>query len=394
MFTEKYFRKFRTRDGEERTVTKRRKSDFKVFKSVANAHKRRLCQRIELPPRIKDLLRGPKDEENWATLQKVREEIVLIAQGLKIATLDTAEETHELAAAISSAKAGDPWNTIGPGVGWVPPGARLHLGRGDADHIEGTVHVDSRRDFLVEKVRRFQPGAEIHVLTMPFGTDLAPPAEPFAKLMADKKKTLKQIARLAKPEPLKEGDTQAILDRMLLVLWDALHFDACLRWTKQGVANLPVDHTLEIARYFVFGLDVNSKDGLFTGLCAMCAVLLYGPTAGKVSNCKSGRPINKNGASVCTADGLPDIDAQPPCFLRFSPHLFAEEAPWLFEHDPDTNVLRLRREDEGYPWVSEKDGEWLYCSDCYDRYLSTNERARVHHVPFRDKATWMLGLSL
>ena len=70
MLTEKYFREFCTRDVEERTVTKRRKSDFKVFKSVANAHKRRLCSRIELPPRIKDLLRGPEDEENWAILQK------------------------------------------------------------------------------------------------------------------------------------------------------------------------------------------------------------------------------------------------------------------------------------------------------------------------------------
>ena len=41
----------------------------------------------------------------------------------------------------------------------------------------------------------------------------------------EKPKSLKEIARRAEPAPLKEGDAQAILDRMLLVLWDALHFD-------------------------------------------------------------------------------------------------------------------------------------------------------------------------
>ncbi len=91
------------------------------------------------------------------------------------------------------------------------------------------MHVDSRRDFLIEKIRHFEVGTVVHVLTMPFDTALAPPAEHFAKLMADKPKSLKEIARRAKPAPLKEADAQAILDRMLIVLWDALHFDACLR---------------------------------------------------------------------------------------------------------------------------------------------------------------------
>ncbi len=50
----------------------------------------------------------------------------------------------------------------------------------------------------------------------------------------------------------------------------------------------------------------------------------------------------------------------------------------------ETNVLRLRREDEGYPWIAGAGG-WLYCTDCFDRYISTNDRARVHHAPFRDK---------
>ena len=48
----KHIRHIQGRDGEERVVTKRRKSDFKVFRSVVNSHKRRLCQRIDLPDQV------------------------------------------------------------------------------------------------------------------------------------------------------------------------------------------------------------------------------------------------------------------------------------------------------------------------------------------------------
>ena len=85
-----------------------------------------------------------------------------------------------------------------------------------------------------------------------------------------------------------------------------------------------------------------------------------------------------------TSDGAPDIDAQPPCFYRFSPNIFAEEAPYFFERDPETNVLRLRFQDDGYPWMAGS-GKWLYCIDCHERYISTNEKVNKTHVPFRDK---------
>ena len=48
----KHIRSIQGRGGEERVVTKRRKSDFKVFRSVVNSHKRRLCQRIDLPDQV------------------------------------------------------------------------------------------------------------------------------------------------------------------------------------------------------------------------------------------------------------------------------------------------------------------------------------------------------
>ena len=48
----KHIRRKQGRDGEERVVTKRRKSDYKVFRSVVNSHKRRLWQRIDLPEQV------------------------------------------------------------------------------------------------------------------------------------------------------------------------------------------------------------------------------------------------------------------------------------------------------------------------------------------------------
>ena len=193
---------------------------------------------------------------------------------------------------------------------------------------------------------------------------------------------LKECGKRAKPQPA--DNTQAVLDQMLLTLWDAFFWDDCIRWTKQQVTNLTVDRTLTMGRYFLLGLEVG-KEPLFTGLCAMCANLLYGSWTGRgISNCKAGHPIDKNGVPARSGDGSPDAGAQPPYFLRFSPQLFAKEAPHIFEHDATTNRLRLRNTEGGFPWYAEKSGHWLYCIDCHERYIAKSERSQI---PFRDKAS-------
>jgi hypothetical protein len=392
VYMERYLR--RTRDREERKLAKRRKSDYKVFKSVVQSHKRKLCQRIELPQSVKDLLPTPKFEEKWDTLEKLRKEIVLIAQGRRTSTIDSTEEASQMAAAICQGTDNDDrsdrssFTSIGEGVAWILPGSRLLLAKNELDDICNKVRREARRDYLVEKVRLYEPGIEIQVLTRPFGTSLAPPQDPFIKLLADERKSLKECGRRAKPSPLDENDPQAILDHLLLSLWDALFLDQCVSWTKQNVTNLPVDHTFELARYFNIGFEV-SKEGLYTGMCAICANLLYGPAdgRGKVSNCKSGMPLDREGQPLTTSNGSPDVDAQPCCFLRFSPNVFQDEAPYMFKHNADSNVLSLGRHDEGFPWISEHPDEWLYCVECFERYINGSDRSRMIHVPFRDKAS-------
>ena len=217
---------------------------------------------------MKDLLRCPKDEENWGKLQQLREVVLLIVQGIRTFTLESAEEAYELKAAICCGHLADPnhYTSIGSGT-WIPPGSRIHLDEREAQHIKDTVRSEARRDFLAERIKASRPGTQIQVLTRPFGTQLHPPVDPFVKVLADKRNSFRVCAQRAKPQ-LPENDPQAILDYLLLVLWDALFLDQCIRWTQQKVTNLSVDRTLELGRYFRLGLNVG-EEGIFTGLCAM-----------------------------------------------------------------------------------------------------------------------------
>ena len=96
--------------------------------------------------------------------------------------------------------------------------------------------------------------------------------------------------------------------------------------------------------------------------------------------------MSRDGDPIATADGLPDVDAQPPFLLRFSPSVLAEEVPCVFEHDRATNRLFLRQGMDP-PWVVKTvEGKWEYCKDCGSRYLGS-QRARKSHVPYWDKAS-------
>jgi len=60
-------------------------------------------------------------------------------------------------------------------------------------------------------------------------------------------------------------------------------------------------------------------------MCSFCAALLYG-TGKNTSNRKFGPPMDRHGQRLLDADGRPLTHEQPPCLLRYSPSLFANEA--------------------------------------------------------------------
>ena len=79
--------------------------------------------------------------------------------------------------------------------------------------------------------------------------------------------------------------------------------------------------------------------------------------------------------------------------LRFSPQLFAREAPEMFVYDEASNEVKLR-EGRPPPWIRSSSGQkktdrktWLYCPECKDRYCPDGARTSHAHVPYRDKAS-------
>ena len=83
-------------------------------------------------------------------------------------------------------------------------------------------------------------------------------------------------------------------------------------------------------------------------------------------------------------------NAQPPFLLRYSPRLFAEEAPEMFTYDEKTNGLRLR--DYKRPsWIRETcktgvkpdyNNTWCYCPACRDRYCPGRGERSKAFVPY------------
>ena len=51
---------------------KRRTSDYKVFGTIAQAHRLKLCQRVGLPESLKRIFRCPAHEEKWEKVEEAR----------------------------------------------------------------------------------------------------------------------------------------------------------------------------------------------------------------------------------------------------------------------------------------------------------------------------------
>ncbi len=144
------------------------------------------------------------------------------------------------------------------------------------------------------------------------------------------------------------------------------------------------------------GVAVGAKP-IFDGICSQCGTLLHGflGNHSALSNKVAGPPLDRDGALLVEEDGSPKVNAQPPCLLRFSPSLFAKEAPAMFKHDEETNRLSLQ-EGRREPWLrvehhsqTSAGSAWLYCRDCVDRYFDTGKRAHGH-LPYRDRASQSL----
>jgi len=139
----------------------------------------------------------------------------------------------------------------------------------------------------------------------------------------------------------------------------------------------------------------------------MCGTLLHGNpklVASACTNRRFGAPIDRDGNKLIGPDGCPQTGKQPPCLLRhrafplrlsvshtpraawsrakqrFSPSLFAREAPEMFQHDEKTNRLRLA-EGMTQPWLRHDcpDGTtdtWAFCAGVWDASQRSSQLVR------------------
>ena len=73
------------------------------FNSVAQAHRKKLCQRLSLPKTIKDILQKPKDEDNLEKFEELRRAILLEIEGDEHVFINE-DEANEIANAIEKSE--------------------------------------------------------------------------------------------------------------------------------------------------------------------------------------------------------------------------------------------------------------------------------------------------
>ena len=259
-----------------------------VFNSVAQSYRMKLCQRIELPESIKSIFTCPAHETKWDKLEEARLAIASVILGERQVEIESEADTEAFVSALERCSSIYPDELCGHAD--FADGSRLVVEPPPSD-----LSVSQQRAMVCSAVAE-SVGRTLTVRTRPLS--MKPPLDSFAKAVLSM--SVKAIAASAK---FKRPSQEEILDRLLIVLYDALFLDKCLDWTAKQVSNLHNSETPQVARYFLKGLYVGDAP-LFRGLCAFCARLLTGQNE-VVTGSKPGPPIDRHGNKLVDARGRP-----------------------------------------------------------------------------------------
>ena len=243
-YDEWHFQRWKGKDSKAPT----RPSEYKVFKSIAQSHRQRLCTRVVLPKAVKDIFQKPKDEDDWLKLEQFRRALLRIVQGEDWLLLESPEEVSAIALAVEGCANDKFPDEVGRGCR-IPEGARLQ--------VDGP--RDTKEDILAAVSALGDEDVWLRYLSRPMGTKRAPPVDAFCKNLFVDDMTAEQIAGA------QSLSAAAFLDRMLLCLFDALWLKQSEEWSLRGVANMPSDEPYEIAKWFMKGHHVGRKP-LFDGI--------------------------------------------------------------------------------------------------------------------------------
>ena len=372
---------------------------YRLSNKVMNCYNSNRHEQLRLPEPIKEILQSRSDEQNWDTLERLRIAIVGEVEGVSTIPVTDSATIEAVATAIEAnderghegimgTDVCDPYNE---GIVLVPAGAQVDIKVPQLSAGVPRTRAARRRVRAAAVQQLSRSDSDIlRVRRRPRGTPLAMDLDDMGKAMMTEE-TAQAIADSWTPKLTKEQ----LLDKMLLVLWDALMLSASERWTALGVANLHHERTHLLAHSFLKGQAIGSRP-LHDGICAYCGAFLYGVQNDNsaLSNKCVGSPIDVRGTLLRTSDDREATDAQPPFLLAYSPALLAREAPAVFEHDPESNRLSLKS-DVARPWVRPEHSRqepgvktWKYCCECRDRYLPESRSRKQGHVPLRDKTSW------
>ena len=365
---------------------KRASKKGNVYSNVAYAHRHHLNQKIVLPKRVREIFQKPADEDNMDKLNELAAAVRQEIERLEDVYLHSEGDIEKLARAVEGCEHPTFSNMVGPGFRQVvPEGCLIEVS--DVIQDDACLTVAEQRAQVASLIRSLRVGTAVRIKFRPMGTIREPPLDPFAKKLMTKVNQKRRIERLFPFRPALE-----IFDVLLVALWDALFLTMCEHWTAIEVSNINPTEAKDLLFWFYKGQEL-SKEPLFSSICAMCGALLYTtPNRKNITNCVFGPPLNRDGDLIADARGQSPTQAQPPFLLRFSPKLFAEEAPAMFDWDETTNRLQLK-DGRRKPWLRELTRDtkqttktWCYCAECHERYLH-GDRKRKCHVPYRDRAS-------
>ena len=191
-----------------------RKGTHKVFGGAARAHRLRLNQRLELPPAVKEIFKKPEDEFRWEALDALRAQIIFEAEGHTTCILQSEDVIDRLADIIQTGT-GKHVEEVGD---VIASGHRIkkHMWLRAPEPLKGG--LGKKRTALAKSIRNMCPGASIGLVTRPWRSKRRMSLDRLGKALFGPR-TLREIAGALSIEEL--------LDRMLLVLWDALFLNQC-----------------------------------------------------------------------------------------------------------------------------------------------------------------------
>ena len=102
-----HLKRWRPKHADDNKRAPGRRGAYRIFSSVAQTHRRRLNQDMDLPKILKCILQGPEDEGSWKKLEALRRAVCTIAEGECEVFFRDAAEVEAVAVAIEACDSKD-----------------------------------------------------------------------------------------------------------------------------------------------------------------------------------------------------------------------------------------------------------------------------------------------